>query len=77
MADDRYADVRRYDPTWDEWTEGKGIAEKEAAAVMLRDTFGYRCWEIGVNVESIVGPPRDAMLRRLGIIRDERREDVR
>ena len=76
MHDDRYADVRRYDPTWDEWTAGMGTTEKEATAVMLRDTFGYQCWKIGVNVESIVGPPRDAMLRRLGIIPTEQREDV-
>ena len=72
--DDRYTDVRAYDPTWDEWTADLSITEREVAAVMLRDTFGYRCWQIGVNVESIVGPPRDAMLRRLGIIPDERRE---
>ena len=76
MVPDRYADVREYDPTWDEWTADFGVAEKESAAVMLRDTFGYQCWKIGVNVESIVGPPRDAMLRRLGIIPHERSEDV-
>lgn len=76
MTEDRYADVRAYDPTWDDWTESLGVTEKECAAVLMRESFGYRCWQIGVNVESIVGPPRDAMLRRLGIIPGERREDV-
>ncbi len=71
---DAYADVRTYDPSWDVWIADASPAEKEAFAVMLRDTFGYRCWKIGVSSEKVIGPIRDRTLRSWGVFPPEDQE---
>ncbi len=68
MSDDAYDDVRAYDETWDVWAADMSADEKAAAAAILRGTIGYVCWQMGIDSESILGPRRDAALRRFGVI---------